>query len=320
MRTDGPVLIALAGSAGSAQVLAWGLREAELRGAPAVLVRAYQEPQDMPTWSWYPLVEDAGLGRAAKEYLEAQLAEVLRGRPLVTVSTHLVHGPTVPGLRALSASAQLLVVGAGRAQGVGRVAAHLAAHARCPVAVVRDTASETAAAASATAGAVTAASATSAPPTTTSPTTRAAGAPVVVGVDGSRASLAAAALAAEAAQRYEAPLLVLHARPAAPTPGRLPPVVGPADGDAPARRALADAVAELSAGRPGVTIRAEVVDRDPVPALVGRAAGARLLVVGSRGFGAFRGLLLGSVSHAVVRDAPGTVLVVHADEDEEREA
>ena len=38
---------------------------------------------------------------------------------------------------------------------------------------------------------------------------------------------------------------------------------------------------------------------------------AVLLVVGSRGLGAFRGMLLGAVSNDVVRSAPGTVLVVH---------
>lgn len=37
----------------------------------------------------------------------------------------------------------------------------------------------------------------------------------------------------------------------------------------------------------------------------------QVLVVGSRTLGAFRGMLLGSVSSEVLRDADGTVLVVH---------
>ena len=40
-------------------------------------------------------------------------------------------------------------------------------------------------------------------------------------------------------------------------------------------------------------------------------AGAVLVVVGSRGLGAFRGMLLGSVSADVVRNAASTVLVLH---------
>ena len=39
--------------------------------------------------------------------------------------------------------------------------------------------------------------------------------------------------------------------------------------------------------------------------------GAALLVVGSRGLGTFRGMLLGSVSHAVLREATVPVVVVH---------
>ena len=54
-----------------------------------------------------------------------------------------------------------------------------------------------------------------------------------------------------------------------------------------------------------------VVDDDPAHALAHVARGASLLVVGSRGMGAFRGMLLGAVSNEAVRSAPGTVMVVH---------
>ena len=46
-------------------------------------------------------------------------------------------------------------------------------------------------------------------------------------------------------------------------------------------------------------------------ALVAASRTAQLLVVGSRGFGAFRGMLLGAVSNEVVREAMPTVLVLH---------
>ena len=67
----------------------------------------------------------------------------------------------------------------------------------------------------------------------------------------------------------------------------------------------------LVASRPGLDVHLELVDDDPAEALVELADGAALLVVGSRGLGAFRGMLLGSVSHDVVRTATCPVLVVH---------
>ena len=68
---------------------------------------------------------------------------------------------------------------------------------------------------------------------------------------------------------------------------------------------------KLRAENEGLTVELALVDDDPADALVGLAAGAALLVVGSRGLGSFRGMLLGSVSHAVLREATVPVIVVH---------
>ena len=59
------------------------------------------------------------------------------------------------------------------------------------------------------------------------------------------------------------------------------------------------------------TVELALVDDDPADALVNLGAGAALLVVGSRGLGSFRGMLLGSVSQAVLREATVPVVVVH---------
>lgn len=61
---------------------------------------------------------------------------------------------------------------------------------------------------------------------------------------------------------------------------------------------------------PGCEINVHPVHAAPAPALVAASQRADLVVVGSRGRGGFRGLLLGSVSEQVVRHAACPVVVV----------
>jgi nucleotide-binding universal stress UspA family protein len=77
------------------------------------------------------------------------------------------------------------------------------------------------------------------------------------------------------------------------------------------RKAASDARRLLSARWPGVQI--PVVDKSPAQAIIAEArrVGARVIVVGWRGHGPVRRLLLGSVSRAVVRRAICPVLVVN---------
>jgi nucleotide-binding universal stress UspA family protein len=64
-------------------------------------------------------------------------------------------------------------------------------------------------------------------------------------------------------------------------------------------------------GAAGVEVRPTVVqDRHPADALLEEAGDADLLVVGSRGRGGFGGLVLGSVTHALVLHATCPVVVV----------
>lgn len=286
MRTDGPVVIALDGSPHSELTLQWGLAEAQRRDARVVLARAYQEPREISQWSWYPVFEDLDFSTEAKEYLEERAEHAAAQHPSLHVETALLHGSEVPQLRALSTDAQLLVVGArgGSARRhVGRVSAHLAAHARCPVAVVR---------AEAPAG---------------------PDAPVVVGVDGSPTSVAAAGVAAREAGLRGVGLVLTHARPTYPDPYGSGPVVVTDEAD-PAHRAALTLADGLRAAHPGLDVRLHLVDDEPVHALVEAAREAQLLVVGSRGLGAFQGMLLGAVSSDVVRTAATSVLVVHEEE------
>ena len=63
------------------------------------------------------------------------------------------------------------------------------------------------------------------------------------------------------------------------------------------------AALDAAGPRPALEVSAVVVQGHPVDGLLRAARGADLLVVGSRGSGGFRGLLLGSVSRAVRRSA-----------------
>jgi len=289
MRTDGPVVIALDGSLLSDRTLDWGLREAERRGADAVLARAWREPDEYAVWGWFPVLGEPGFDGEAKDYLDAVLAREVARRPALRITSALLHGSAVPELRTLSEDAQLLVVGSGPGQRPGHVAMHLAAHARCPVAVVRDHGESTPGAASGRVGAV------------------------VVGVDGSPASLEAASTAARAASARGAVLRLVHARPTIAEPygrGAVPPLSDHAATD-PAHRSARGVAERLREHHDGLTVETTLVDDDPAHAILQAALGAQLVVVGSRGLGAFRGMLLGSVSHEVLRDAACTVLVEH---------
>ncbi|ONK11650.1 universal stress protein [Streptomyces sp. MP131-18] len=135
--------------------------------------------------------------------------------------------------------------------------------------------------------------------------------PVVVGIDGSPESLAAAAWAADEAERRQSPLSLLNAWavPAAAYPvGVLP--------ETSRRDAAEDLVGrtreDLATRHPGLRIEARAVAERPVTALVDAAAGAGLLAVGSRGLGVIGGFLLGSISSHVVAHAPCPVVAVRA--------
>ena len=70
-------------------------------------------------------------------------------------------------------------------------------------------------------------------------------------------------------------------------------------------------MAEVLGADPGVDVESAVVQGHAPLVLLDKAATADLLVVGSRGHGAFAGMLLGSVSHHVTAHAKCAVAVIH---------
>jgi nucleotide-binding universal stress UspA family protein len=267
----------------SRALLGWAAEEAVLRKAPLVVCHL---------WEWsdgdHPLRlladEAPAESTAAEQELLEAIGLVRSWYPDLPVSAALGHGRPAPALVRVSKQARMLIVGARGSGGfaglgLGSVPAQLAAHARCPVAVVR-------------------------------PPSAAAAADVVVGVDSWPEADRAVRLAAEEAGRLGGKLILLHSY-------RLPPPAeyGPNAGiDEPHRRAAAEDVLDRAAEAlraTGVDLDLErrVVHGGAAASLLEAATGAAALVVGARGIGGFAGLLLGSVSQQVLRHAPGTVVV-----------
>jgi nucleotide-binding universal stress UspA family protein len=84
----------------------------------------------------------------------------------------------------------------------------------------------------------------------------------------------------------------------------------------PLREAAQERPAEIvreTVGSPaGVRIVAKTVTGNPAQVLVDSSAHADLLVVGSRGLGGLKGMLLGSVGHHCAAHAHCPVVIVHA--------
>jgi nucleotide-binding universal stress UspA family protein len=138
---------------------------------------------------------------------------------------------------------------------------------------------------------------------------------IVVGVDGSEGSKAALRWAMVEAQLSDATLEAI-------TTWQDPIVYGYSYGWMPAiddgesiaatkGKVLDDTIAGVSAElRQPVTVLPRVIEGHPTQTLLDAAAGAHMLIVGSRGHSTFAGILLGSVSQHCVQHAPCPVVVV----------
>jgi nucleotide-binding universal stress UspA family protein len=186
-----------------------------------------------------------------------------------------------------SRSAELTVVGAHGAGTVataslGATATTVATHARGPVVIAR-------------------------PPAALPD----AAAPVLVGVDGSDHSAAALDFAFDIAAHAGAAVVAVHVWWAGP-------LASVADSHLLAQRtgqALSDALETWRHKYPDVQLTEKLVcSASAAQELIDESAGAGLVVVGTRGHGGFAGLLLGSVSLSVARDAHCPVAIVRPHE------
>jgi nucleotide-binding universal stress UspA family protein len=77
-------------------------------------------------------------------------------------------------------------------------------------------------------------------------------------------------------------------------------------------RLLAQALSGHAENHPDVTVRREVASGEAREVLIERSRNAQLVAVGARGRGGFTGLLLGSVSQALLHHAHSSVVVVRS--------
>jgi len=134
--------------------------------------------------------------------------------------------------------------------------------------------------------------------------------PVVVGVDGSPASIAALRWAAGQARRHDVPLRVVHSwRPTVSVVAGYPSGLEHPTLRAAARHVLDSSVA---AGLGGDRAKVEplLVVGGVGGGLIEAAAGAQLLVVGARGGGGFPDLSVGSIAQQCVQYAPCPIAVI----------
>ncbi|MEV6845728.1 universal stress protein [Actinoplanes sp. NPDC051411] len=282
-----PVVVGFDGSATARSAVRYGAREALRQGCGLRIVHAFGWPVMLPPFHASYDQHDQG-PRAAMLDLLTQAARAVRAdHPHLSVTTRLVDGSPGAVLVEASHDAQSLVVGHRGMGGfagllVGSVAPQVAGHARCPVVVVRG----------------------ECPPD---------GAPVVLGTDGSLGANRAAEAAFAQAHLRDVELILAHHQPARRGSGDTFAVGNPGFwatvGD--------HAAGGLGVGAryPDVKYRTEVVPGDSVAsALIGFAddTSAGLLVVGSRGRGGFRGLVMGSTSRSLIEHAPCPVMVVPA--------
>jgi nucleotide-binding universal stress UspA family protein len=279
------MVVGVDGSYSSREALDWAVEEATRRRLPLHLVCAWQSDYAAETVApLVPSIEDE-----CRTIVETAAAHARTASPGLDVSTSTVHAQAASALIAASRRADTVVVGS---RGVGAVteallgstSMQLAAYSSCPVVVVRQ-------------------------PVAGLDSSRR----VVVGVDGSDLSAKATGYAFEQASGRSRGITVLHAwNPSVYYSGvALSALVEPWE-EVMAEQELItlEAIAPWTEKFPDVDVRTQVMQGRPADVLVDASESAKLVVVGSRGRGGFRGLLLGSVSRSVLHRAHCLVAVI----------
>lgn len=269
----------------------WAAETAAQRDRSLLIVHAMDLAATQAIFGMYDLMVPA-VAQSLREEGAARLAAATRlARDVdseLRIDTELSPAHPATVLIEHSESAHLVVLGAGRGgpfAHVGSTLLAVTAHGHNEIVVVRDTGSEQ--------------------------RTRREG-PVVVGVDGSQAAETAIGAAFTEAGLRATTLVAVHAvADNAARPGTGITASAIRELETAAQRLLTEQLASWREKFPDVRVTAEVSSATPGKLLTAWSKSAQLLVVGSRGRGGFRGLLLGSTSNSLVQQAHCPVMVAH---------
>jgi nucleotide-binding universal stress UspA family protein len=278
------IVVAVDESDGAADALRWAEQEADPDGAEltAVMVWGWFDQHHLLDPSkWDPEYGEEEAHAALGRYVEMALG----ADALERVDTKVVANLAAPGLVSVARGADLLVLGARGLGGfrgllLGSVSQQVLHRASMPVAIVRDAAFDI------------------------DPRR------VVAAVDGSPASVDAARWAAADARRRGARLDVVHVWQL-PYLGYSPATAALFDEDVlemDVQATLRAVVDEIDAE--GIEVNPVALRRPTVAGIVESARGASVLVLGTRGQGAFQRTVFGSVATQVSYHAPCPLVVV----------
>ncbi|MGU3586439.1 universal stress protein [Rhodococcus sp. C26F] len=303
MTENKPIVVAVDGSDASTTAVNWAARTAAIRGLPLRIVTVVHIPAFYYSEPYLAQSFHEEMKATARDRLDnaAVLARQIideNRHGNVEITTEQLEGKVVPTLIAQAEHADRLVVGSrglGEVKGLlaGSVSTAVVSHATAPVVVVRGRTLD------------------GAPP---------AKGPVVVGVDGSVSCRDAVEVAFEEASARGATLVAVNVW----SDVSVQPSLGAVPEDPHWSRiqtgeeiVLAERLAGYQERYPDVTVERVVARDRPVRVLSEYAEAAQLLVVGTRGRGGFKGLLLGSTSNALIQTADCPVLVVRSKETED---
>lgn len=278
MKNPEEIIVCTNDSLHSRAAIAWAAHRSMDTGHPLAIVHVVDDRWMAEPYPWLGVLREMG-----EDMLTAAVQQAKHAEPSVSVRSALLEGSIAGSLRKVSEQASMVVLGSGSNEFPRfQRALQVAAAAVCPVAVINgadDVANRRG---------------------------------IVVGVDGSEQSVQAVGFAAAEADRTEQELTVVYALSRADRwiEARLPQSSMAAIVNDEERIVLAESVAGLSQDFPDLKIhRRLVTDLDPAAALADAAASAALLVVGSRGRGGFRHLLLGSTAHGVLGEVRCPTLI-----------
>lgn len=283
------IVVGVDGSTASTAAVQWAARWAAMRNTGLTIVHASPPVAPGSSLIVWTGPTPSEVVRAQEEQAQRLIDDAAKTANDTAGSLHIhtraIAAAPVPALLELSNDAQILVVGRrGRSSlsGVllGSVSTAMIHRASCPVAVIHDESPAEAASMEA---------------------------PVVVGIDGSSASELATAIAFDEASWRGVEVVALHASCDSDPFGIHELEWGIVEPKA--HEALAECLAGWQERYPDVRVRRVVVFDRPAHHLIEQAETAQLVVVGTRGHGEFTGLLLGSVSAAVVQATRTPVIV-----------